>query len=120
MQMSVERFREVHKLIWGMVISHADEVKKGVTSVVFLKNMGVNHAYKAGLLDSDEVDVIDVNSNCMLCSSCYTCQDCILNDCRSYNSLYKRATRGDIVAMKEILNVVDKWPYTILSTITLK
>ena len=51
MQMSIERFRDVHKLIWNTVIEHASEVNSQETSVYFLKQVGIETAYNKGMID---------------------------------------------------------------------
>lgn len=120
MQMSIERFRKTHKFIWNYVIAHAEDMRGGRCSLNFLKEASLNQAYCVeGLLDLDETLVIGNNFNCLLCASCMSCRDCILGSCNTESSLYKRALRGDVLAMKEIRDVVDKWPYTEFSIITL-
>lgn len=119
MQMSRERFQEVHKLIWNTVISHAEYVKKGTVTVRFLKRLGVNTAYERGLLDLDEVDMLEYNNCCLLCLSCGYCETCPLKSCDTYESLYYRSCKGDKEAMIEIRDIVDKEPFTDLSVITL-
>lgn len=119
MQMSRERFQEVHKLIWNTVISHAQEVRDGKASVYFLKCMGLNKAYDKGLLDLDELNLIKQNNACLLCAACTTCMDCILGNCRNSNSLYSKATTGNVKSMLEIRDVVDTWPFTVFSIINL-
>lgn len=121
MQMSIERFREVHKYIWNYVIEHATEIEAGVHSLGFFKREGLNCAYHdKGYLDFDETICIQDNFDCLLCASRMCCRDCILESCFVENSLYRRACRGDVQAMKEIRDVVDKWPYTEFSIITLR
>lgn len=119
MQMSIERFREVHKIMWNEVLAHAEEIKTGKASVHFIKQVGIDKAYQKGLLDLDEVLVIENNCNCLLCASCTSCIDCILGNCRASDSLYGKVIYGDAEAMKEIRDIVDEWPYTVFSTITL-
>lgn len=119
MQMSIERFREVHKLIWNTVIENAIEVIKGNTEVWILKGNGVDRAYNKGLLDSDEADFIRQNNNCLLCASCLICWECVLRNCGSDDSLYNRACYGDVDSMLEIRDIVDKKPFTESSIITL-
>lgn len=119
MQMSIERFRAVHKLIWYTVISHTKEVEKGKVSVYFLKAVGLSKAYEKGMLDFDELNIIRQNNNCLLCAVCTSCMDCILGNCRHVNSLYQKAARGNKTAMIEIRDAVDKWPFTEFSIITL-
>lgn len=121
MQMSIERFREIHKLIWNFVIAHAKDVEEGRCSVNFLKEVGLSNAYcKRGLLDFDEVRIISDHHSCLLCASSSSCHDCVLGSCIADNSLYKRARGGNVSAMAEIRDVVDKRPYTDLSVITLR
>lgn len=120
MQMSRERFQQVHKLIWNTVISHSQEVRDGKASVYSFKVMGLNKAYDKGLLDLDELNLINHNNACLLCAACTSCMDCILgNRCSNSNSLYSKATTGDVESMLEIRDVVDKWPFTEFSIITL-
>lgn len=119
MQMSIERFKEVHKLIWDTVISHAEDVKKGRASIHFIKWVGVKTAYERDLLDFDEVDMLEYNNRCLLCASSGECVNCPLRDCNSIESLYYRAAGGDKKAMCEIRDIVDKEPFTDLSIINL-
>ena len=119
MQMSIERFREVHKIIWNEVIAHAEEIKTGGASVHFIKQVGIDKAYKKGLLDLDEVLVIENNCNCLLCAACNSCGGCILGNCYASDSLYRKAAYGDVKAMKEIRDIVDKYPFTGCSTVPL-
>lgn len=119
MQMSRERFQEVHKLIWNTVIAHIEDVRKRNCSVYFLKQVGIGRAYERGLLDSDERELIESNNFCLLCVSCESCRSCVLQSCNSTNSLYYHASRGDKDAMIKIRDIVDKKPFTELSIITL-
>lgn len=119
MQMSIERFKAVHKVIWNTVISHYQEVRDGEASVHFFKDVGLNTAYAKGMLDLDELALIEQNNRCLLCALCTSCMDCILGECISANSLYKKATDGDKTAMIEIRDAVDKYPFTEFSIITL-
>ena len=119
MQMSVERFKEVHKIIWDEVIAHADEIKTHKVTVDFLKRVGIDKAYRKGLLDLDELIVIESHYNCLLCASCTSCMDCILENCRTSGSLYVKALLGDVHAMEEIRDIVDKYPFTEFSIVTL-
>lgn len=114
MQMSRERFQEVHKLIWNIVIAHAKDVKEGKTSVRFLKQAGINTAYEKGLLDLDEVELLELDhiNHCLLCAAFGCCEYCPLRDCYSIGSLYYLAARGDEKAMREIRDIVDKEPFT--------
>lgn len=118
MQMSRERFQEVHKLIWNTVIAHSQEVREKIAGVIFLKEVGLITAYDKGLLDADELVMIKQNNCCLLCAACTSCMDCILGSCLD-KSLYTRAASGDRKAMEKIRDVVDKWPFTEFSTITL-
>ena len=119
MQMSIERFKEVHKLIWNTVISHVEYVKKNTVSVGFLKRVGVNAAHDRDLLDLDEVDMLEYSNCCLLCASCGYCVNCPLKSCNTKESLYYRACKGDKEAMIEIRDIVDKEPFTDLSIINL-
>ena len=119
MQMSIERFREVHKIMWNEVIAHAEEIKTDKVTVHFLKHEGIDKAYCKGLLDLDEVIVIENNCNCLLCASCTSCMDCILGSCLPPNSLFHKVLDGNVSAMKEIRDIVDKWPFTELLIVTL-
>lgn len=119
MQMSIERFKAVHKLIWNTVIAYASEVAGEKVSVSFLKEVGLDKAYQKGLLDKDEVGLIENSNSCILCASCTSCMDCILGNCRDDDSLYNRACHGDTAAMEEIRDVVDKRPYTVFSIVDL-
>lgn len=119
MQMSRERFQEVHKLVWDIVLANSDEIKRGEMSISSLKLLGIRVAHSIGLLDKDEMELILGQHTCLLCASCTSCADCILGGCRGGNSLYGRAERGDASAMKEIRDVVDKQHFTDLSIIDL-
>lgn len=119
MQMSIERFQEVHKLIWNTVISHASEVARRKATVWFLKGVGIDKAYQKGLLDLDEVELIESNNRCLLCATCSSCMDCILGTCKGIDSLYSKAANGDEGAMEEIRDVVDKQLFTDLSIVDL-
>lgn len=119
MQMSIERFREVHKIMWNEVIAHAEEIKTDRVTVHFLKQAGIDKAYRKGLLDLDEVIVIENNCNCLLCAACTSCMDCILENCWTSNSLFHKVLDGNVSAMKEIRDIVDKWPFTEFSIVTL-
>ena len=119
MQMSVERFREIHKLIWNAALLHADDIKGGKRSVSEIKNAAVHKARDKGLLDEDEMNLILEHYSSMLCASCTSCMDCILGTCYALDSLYSRATKGDPAAIEKIRDVVDKWPYTVLSIVDL-
>ena len=121
MQMSRERFQEVHKLIWNIVIAHAKDVKEGKTSVRFLKQVGISTAYAKGLLDLDELELLDLHhiNHCLLCATFGYCEYCPLGDCYTAKSLYYRAARGDEKAMREIRDIVDKEPFTGMSIMNL-
>lgn len=119
MQMSRERFQEVHKLVWDIVLANSDEIKRGKMSIISLKLVGIKVAHSIGLLDKDEMELIIEQQACLLCASCTSCADCILGGCGGDNSLYVRANRGDASAIKEIRDVVDKQPFTDLSIIDL-
>lgn len=121
MQMSRERFQEVHKLIWNTVIAHAKDVKEGKTSVRFLKKVGINTAYAKGLLDLDELELLELDhiNHCLLCAAFGYCEYCPLRDCHSVESLYHLAVRGYEKAMREIRDIVDKEPFTELSIINI-
>ena len=119
MQMSRERFQEVHKLIWNMVIARAIDVKKGKLSVRILKRIGINMAVVGGLLDVDEAVMLEHHNWCLLCAAYGDCKYCPLGECRTIKSLYHRAVIGDKEAMFEIRDIVDKEPFTEFSTITL-
>lgn len=120
MQMSIERFREIHKMMWDYVIAHAEDMEENRHSLYYLKGRGLDKAYyDKGLLDYDELIVIENNCNCLLCASVTTCQDCILGTCRTYDSLYREAMSGDVRAMEAIRDVVDRWPYTEMTIVTL-
>lgn len=119
MQMSIERFKDVHKLIWNTVIGHASEVRDRKESVHFLKQVGIETAYNKGMLDFDESIVIMRNNMCLLCASSTRCELCPLGDCNALSSVYKKACHGDVNAMIEIRDIVDKEPYTELSIVTL-
>lgn len=119
MQMSVERFREVHKTMWNVVIAHSKEIEMGERSLFVMKKRGLRVAYQYSLLDLDELSVIEKNNCCLLCASCTSCMDCILGNCRHDKSLYLRAANGDRKAMEEIRDVVDKWPFIEFSIVTL-
>lgn len=122
MQMSRERFQEVHKLIWNTVIARFEEVKKGECSVQFLKSVGMDRAYKKGLLDLDEAILLSHNSYCLLCASDILCRGYVLGgclSCGSCDSLYYRANFGDKDAMIKIRDIVDKEPFTELTIVTL-
>ena len=120
MQMSIERYREVHKLIWNTVIAFSNEVKDGKISVAFFKSIGVEIAYEKGLLDLDEKEIILYRNNCLLCAAYPNCTGCPIGDCGIRDSLYSRAVNGDVIAMIEIRDIVDKPPFTGLSIITLE
>ena len=81
MQMSRERFQEVHKLVWDIVLANSDEIKRGKMSIISLKLLGIRVAYSIGLLDKDEMELIIEQQACLLCASCTLCADCILGDC---------------------------------------
>lgn len=121
MQMSRERFQEVHKLIWNIVIAHAEDVKEGKTSVRFLKQVGINNAYEKGLLDLDELELLELDhiNHCLLCATFGNCEYCPLGGCYSTKSLYYWAARGDEKAMREIRDIVDKEPFTGMSIMNL-
>ena len=121
MQMSRERFQEVHKLIWNTVIAHASDVKDGKISVRFLKHVGIERAYKKGMLELDELALLELecNNECLLCATFGYCEYCPLGSCYSTKSLYYRAARGDEKAMCEIRDIVDKEPFTIMSIMSL-
>lgn len=119
MQMSKERFQEVHKLVWDIVLANSYEIKRGEMSISSLKLLGIRVAHSIGLLDKDEMELILEQHACLLCASCTSCEDCILGTCLGENSLYVRACRGDASAMKEIRDAVDKQPFTDLSIIDL-
>ena len=119
MQMSRERFQAVHKLIWNTVISHASEVRDKKASVHFLKKVGIETAFEKGMLDFDESLLIMHRNQCLICASSDYCENCPLGDCDLHSSVYKKACRGDMDAMIEIRDVVDKDPYTKLSVVTL-
>lgn len=119
MQMSIERFRDVHKLIWNTVIGHASEVNSREASVYFLKQVGIETAYNKGMIDFDESIVIMRNNRCLICAAFEHCELCPLGDCNMLTSVYKAACHGDVNAMIEIRDVVDKKPFTELSIVTL-
>ena len=119
MQMSIERFKDIHKLIWNTVIGHASEVRDRKKSVYFLKQVGIETAFNKGMLDFDESIVIMRNNRCLLCASSTRCELCPLGDCNAPSSVYKKACLGDMDAMIEIRDVVDKQPFTDLSIIDL-
>lgn len=119
MQMSIERFRDVHKLIWNTVIGHASEVSSRETSVYFLKQVGIETAYNKGMIDLDESIVIMRHNRCLLCAEFEYCELCPLGDCNMLSSAYRNACHGDVNAMIEIRDIVDKKPFTELSIITL-
>lgn len=119
MQMSIERFRDVHKLIWNTVIGHASEVNSRKTSLYFLKQVGIETAYNKGMIDFDESIVILRNNRCLLCAAYEYCELCPLGDCNEQASVYKRASHGDVNAMIEIRDIVDKEPFTELSIVTI-
>ena len=119
MQMSIERFKDIHKLIWNTVIGHASEVRDRKKSVHFLKQVGIETAFNKGMLDFDESIVIMRNNRCLLCASSTRCELCPLGDCNAPSSVYKKACHGDVNAMIEIRDIVDKEPYTELSIVTL-
>lgn len=117
MQMSRERFQAVHKLIWDTVIVHTLEVRDRKKSVYFLKGVGLDKAYEKGLLDLDETLMIDYHNRCLLCALYGFCDLCPLEYCNNKDSLFKKACKGDVEAMMEIRDVVDKPPFTELSVI---
>lgn len=118
MLMSMERFRIVHKMMWDTVISRADEIKKQGASVHLLKRGALINAYNQGLISEYELYIIEHNDNCLLCAM-FTCDFCVLDCCHMSRSLYRRALEGDVAAMKEIRDVVDKPPFTDLSFVDL-
>lgn len=120
MKMRIEKYREVHKLIWNTVILHAEEIKTGETSITEVKRQGLHEAYNKGIIDINELIVISEAHYCMFCAFATSCSDCILGSCSDHLSLYDRASRGDKVAMEEIRDVVDKWPFTKLSIVDLR
>lgn len=119
MQMSRERFQEVHKLIWNTAIAYATEIKRRKSSLRFLKSTGVERAYVKGLIDYDELVLIKRNNSCLLCAMSEGCETCPLGDCNCVDSLYTKASHGDKYAMLEIRDMVDKQPFTELSVVTL-
>lgn len=119
MQMSRERFQEVHKLIWNTVIAHIEGVRKYECSVYFLKQVGIGRAYEKGLLDIDEAVLLSNNRNCLLCASFQSCTECVLDCCYNDDSTYQRARSGDKHAALKIRDIVDKKLFTELSIITL-
>ena len=119
MQMSIERFKDVHKLIWNTVIGHASEVNSREASVYFLKQVGIETAYNKGMIEFDESIVIMRNNRCLLCASFEYCELCPLGNCNMQSSVYKKACHGDVNAMIEIRDIVDKEPFAELSIVTL-
>lgn len=120
MQMSRERFQEVHKLIWNTVISRASEIANGETTAWFVRGLGVREAYQKGILDADEARMISLNNNCLISALYGYCGLCCLGNCNTVSSLYRRVCRGDVNAMLEIRDIVDKKPFTDLLIVTLK
>ena len=119
MQMSIERFRETHKLIWNTVISHASEIANGKTTAWFMRGLGVREAYQKGILDADEARMVSLNNNCLLSALNGYCGMCCLGNCNTVSSLHRRVCCGDVNAMLEIRDIVDKKPFTDLSIIDL-
>lgn len=117
MQMSIEQFKRVHKMMWDAVISYGSEIKNKM-ELHLLKRAALLDAYSQGFINDDELSLIEQNDNCLLCASC-TCDGCVLGSCKTKESLYRRALQGDVHAMKEIRDVVDKQPYTDLSFVDL-
>lgn len=117
MQMSIERFQEVHKLIWNTVIENFSE--RGEKFMYFLKIKGIEVAYKKGILAFDEAFCCLHNNNCLLCAACTRCEQCPIKSCNYEGSLYSRACEGDVEAMIEIRDIVDKPPFSELSIVTL-
>lgn len=117
MQMNIERFKAVHKLIWNTVIDNASE---GECSVHFCKLRGIELAYEKGILNFSESILLIHNNSCLLCASSKSCIECPLKSCKPGGSLYGRVcNERDVKAMVEIRDIVDKPPFTELSVITL-
>lgn len=119
MQMSIERFKDIHKLIWDTVIAYSQDAIEVNLDIQFLKGVGINRARAKGMLDEDEEIVIRLNNNCMLCSTFEYCKLCPLKTCSGMDSLYFKAVQGNIKAMQEIRDIVDKKPFTELSIVEL-
>ena len=59
------------------------------------------------------------DNRCLLCAAFEDCEICPLGDCNMLSSVYKKACHGDVNAMIEIRDVVDKEPFAELSIVTL-
>lgn len=117
MQMSIERFKELHKYIWNYVIERYDRTAYPCNQIWYLKNIAVFRALESKMLDDDEAAVIYSNNSCMLCATATSCDGCALETCTTENSPFFRAYRGDKNAMIEIRDVVDNGFYDGISII---
>lgn len=111
MQMSIVRFKVLHKYIWNYVIEHYDGNKYPSNQVGYLKREAILGALQAKMLNDAEVGVLLANNSCMLCAAVRTCASCPLETCSSVNSLFSRAIDGDMKAMFEIRDIVDSGFY---------
>lgn len=94
MQMSVERFKALHKYIWNYVIERYDYVKYPHNQIWYLKHFAIFRALESKMLDESEAAVIFSNNSRMLCASAKMCDCCPLETCATEGSPFLELTRA--------------------------
>lgn len=108
----------IHKFIWSYIYREVEDYKdrninfRTDFNILSMKNKAVNLLLDEEIINNTMSNYLSFHHFCILCllfiCSENGCFDCPLKDCNSNDSMYQKAKKGSLSAIRDIYYSIDK------------
>ena len=108
----------IHKFIWAYIYREVEDYKdrninfRTDFNILSMKKKAVNLLLDEEIINNTMSNYLSFHNFCILCllfrCSENGCFDCPLKDCNSNDSMYQKAKKGSLSAIRDIYYSIDK------------